>query len=214
MNPPIRGSAAIAFVTLAMTVAAMFCGCETPGHSLAESAVGQIRDGQSTRAEIDRVFGEPSQVTSSPDGRTLYLYQRYYGPDQFDPNGFAVPRRDEANLILLSVLFSPAGTVEKHLRSHTRPSIDRIQLSTGRKFSPEALARISPGKTTRADLTGWFGAQWSEQLTLSGHRLALWFHADAYNLSNGVETQALEVVMDDAGNVHTYRVTKHNPWKN
>jgi outer membrane protein assembly factor BamE (lipoprotein component of BamABCDE complex) len=190
----------------------LLAGCESPGRSLAKSAVDQIRDGQTTQAEVDRIFGEPMQITRSPDGRTLYLYQRFYGPDRYNPS--LPPRRDESNLQLLSVLFNPAGVVQKHLYSHTQPNIDRIQLTTGRKLGSEDLGRITPGKTTRAELATWFGSHWSEELTLSGHRLISWLYADAYNVGGRVEVQALEVVLDDTGIVQTFRVTKRDPWRN
>jgi hypothetical protein len=153
------------------------------------------------------------QMTKSPAGRTLYLYQRYYGPDRYDPSNFA-PRRDESNLFLLSVLFSPEGIVEKHVCSHTQPDVDRIRRSAGRKLGQEELGRIVPEKTTRAELAAWFGPNWSEELTLSGHRLVVWLYADAYNVGGRVEVQALEVVLDDAGKVLTFRVTKRDPWRN
>lgn len=191
-----------------------FSGCETPGHSLEQSAVDQIRDGQTTKAEIDKVFGEPMQMTKSAENHTLYYYQRYYGPDRFDPNGMAAPRRDESNLLILTVLFNPAGVVEKHLYSHTQPDMDRTLWRTGRKLGAEELARITPEKTTRADLAKWFGPHWSEELTLSGHRLVVWLYADAYNVGGRVEVQALEALLDDTGTVLTFRVTKRDPWRN
>ena len=193
---------------------ALLAGCETPGRSLAKSAIDQIRDGQTTKAEIDQIFGEPMQMAKSPEGHTLYLYQRFYAPDRYDPSGFAAPRRDESNLLILSILINPSGVVEKHLFSHTKPEIDRTQWRTGRKLSAEDLARIIPQKTTRAELTKWFGPHWSEELTMSGHRLALWYYADAYNVGDRVEVQALEVLLDDAGTVLTFRVTKRDPWRN
>jgi outer membrane protein assembly factor BamE (lipoprotein component of BamABCDE complex) len=201
-------------IWFAPLTAVLLAGCETPGRSLAKSAVDQIRDGQTTRPEIDKVFGEPMQMTKSPEGHTLYLYQRFYEPDHYNPSGFAAPRRDESNLLLLSVLFNPDGVVQKHLYSHTQPDIDRIHLSTGRKLGPEELGRIVPQKTTRDELASWFGAHWYEELTLSGHRLVAWLYADAYNVGGRVEVQALEVVLDDTGIVQTFRVTKRDPWRN
>ena len=190
----------------------LLASCESPGRSLAKSAVDQIRDGQTTKAEIEKVFGEPMQMTKSPDGRTLYLYQRFYGPDRYNPS--LPPRRDESNLLLLSILFNPEGVVQKHLYSHTQPNIDRIHLSTGRKLTQEDLGRITAQKTTRTELASWFGPHVSEELTLSGHRLVVWYYADAYNFSGRAEVQALEVIVDDAGTVLSFRVTKRDPWRN
>ena len=192
----------------------LLAGCESPGRSLAKSAVDQIRDGQTTKAEVEKIFGEPMQMTKNPSGHTLYLYQRFYGPDHYDPSSYAPPRRDESNLLLLSILFNPEGIVQKHLYSHTQPNIDQIQLSTGRKLGQEELGRIAPQKTTRTELANWFGPHVSEELTLSGHRLVVWYYADAYNFSGRAEVQALEVVLDDAGLVQTFRVTKRDPWRN
>ena len=204
-------------IALAAVVAlsgVLLAGCESPGRSLAKSAVDQIRDGQTTRAEIEKVFGEPLQMTKSPAGRTLYLYQRFYGPDMYHPSGIPAPRRDESNLFVLSVLFNPSDIVEKHLYSHTQPDIDRMRLSAGRKLGSEQLAKIQPQKTTRAELATWFGPHVVEFLTLDGRKQVNWEYADAYNIGGRVEVQALEVIVDDSGTVLSFRVTKRDPWRN
>jgi outer membrane protein assembly factor BamE (lipoprotein component of BamABCDE complex) len=194
-------------LSFALLTIGLLSGCETPGQALKKSAVEQIRDGQTTKAEVDKIFGEPMQMTKSPEGRTLYLYQRFYGPDVQTRGGFD-PRRNESNLIILSVLFNGAGVVEKHLYSHTQPNVDRSMASAGARLGPDELKRIVPKKTTRAELGAWFGVHWSEQLTLSGHRLVTWLYLDAFNLTSRVDVQALEVVVDDAGTVLDFRVTK------
>ena len=193
---------------------AFLAGCESPGRSLAQSAVDQIRDGQTTRAEIEKIFGEPLQMTKSPAGKTLYLYQRFYGPDVYSRTSIASPRRDESHLFVLSVLFNPADVVEKHLYSHTLPDIDRLRLSAGRRLNSEQLAQIQPQKTTHAELATWFGPHVSEFLTLNGSRQVNWEYADAYNVGGRVELQVLEAIVDDAGTVQSFRVTKRDPWRN
>ena len=195
-------------LSLALLAIGLLAGCETPGQALKKSEVEKIRDGQTTKAEVDKIFGEPMQMTKSPEGRTLYLYQRFYGPDVETRGGFGDPRRNESNLLILSVLFNGAGVVEKHLYSHTQPDVDRRMASAGHKLGPGELNRIIPKKTTRTELSAWFGAHWSEQLTLSGHHLVTWLYLDAFNLTSRVDVQALEVVVDDAGTVMDFRVTK------
>jgi outer membrane protein assembly factor BamE (lipoprotein component of BamABCDE complex) len=196
-------------VSLVLLAFGLLAGCESPGRSLAKSAVEKIRDGQTTKAEIDTIFGEPTQMTKSPAGHTLYYYERFYGPDAQSSSSFD-PRRNESDLLSLSVLFNPAGIVVKHLYSHTQPEIDRSMRNAGRKLNAEELNRIIPRKTTRAELATWFGAPWSEQLTLSGHHLVAWFYADALNVTGHVDVQALEVVIDDTGTVQDFRVTKRD----
>ena len=188
-----------------------FCfltGCESPGRALKQSAIAQIRDGQSTVADIEKIFGEPMQMTKSPNGAMLYYYERFYGPSVM--GGSTDPRRNESDLLGLSVLFNPSGVVQKHLYSHTRPDIDRRMLNAGQKLNADLLKNVTPRKTTREELAAWFGAPWSEQLTLSGHRLLLWLYADALNVTGRVDVQALEVVVDDRGTVLDFRVTKRD----
>jgi outer membrane protein assembly factor BamE (lipoprotein component of BamABCDE complex) len=196
-------------VSLALFTFALLTGCESPGRALDESAVAQIRDGQTTKAEIDTIFGEPTQMTKSPAGHTLYYYERFYGPDRQSAFSFD-PRRNESDLLSLSVLFNPAGIVVKHFRSHTQPEIDRRMRNAGSKLNAGELNRILPRKTTRAELAAWFGAPWSEQLTLSGQHLVAWLYADANNVAGRVDMQALEVIIDDAGVVQDFRVTKRD----
>jgi hypothetical protein len=119
---------------LCSLVLILFTGCESPGRALAKSAVGQIRDGQTTRAEVDKIFGEPRQMTKSPAGKTLYAYHRFYGP-----SSTGGPFADESHLLVLTVLFSPSDVVEKHLFSHTRPNVSTRMGRAGREFTTEEL---------------------------------------------------------------------------
>ncbi len=189
---------------LALLAIGLLAGCETPGQALKKSEVEKIRDGQTTKAEVDKIFGQPTQMTKSPEGRTLYYYERFYGPS----TQIGTPFGDESNLLILSVLFNATGVVEKHLYSHTQPNVDRRMASAGHRLGPDELNRIIPKKTTRTELAAWFGAHWSEQLTLSGHRLVTWLYLDAFNLTSRVDVQALEVIVDDSDTVLNFRVTK------
>lgn len=190
---------------LTLAILALATGCETPGQSLAKAAVDQIRDGTTTRGEIEKIFGQPKQMTRSPQGKTLYYYERFYGPSQ-SSMAFA----DEAHLMVLTVLFGANDLVEKHHYSHTKPDVNRRMARAGQKFESSDLARITPQKTTRAELNSWFGPHWAEQLTLSGHVMIVWLHVNAMNAIGRVETEALEVLMDNSGKVATFRVTRRD----
>jgi len=89
-----------------------------------------------------------------------------------------------------------------------------MRLSAGRKLSSEQLAKIQPQKTTRAELTSWFGPHVVEFLTLDGRKQVNWEYVDAYNMGGRVEVQALEVIVDDSETVLSFRVTKRDPWRN
>jgi hypothetical protein len=47
-------------------------------------------------------------------------------------------------------------------------------------------------------------------LTLSGQVVVAWLYADAFNVTGRVDVQALQVILDDAGKVATFRVTKQD----
>jgi len=195
---------------LVLVVLGLVTGCESPGRSLDKSAVDQIRDGQTTRAEVERIFGEPKEMTKSPAGKTLYHYERFYGPFNSGQAGMAAPFADESSLLILTVLFNPGDIVEKHLYSQTKPDVSRRMLRAGVKLGTDELARIVPEKTTRAELASWFGPHWSEELTLSGHTMVVWVYADAFNVTGRVAGQALQVIVDETGKVLTFRVTKQD----
>ncbi len=108
------------------------------------------------------------------------------------------------------MLFNPGDVVEKHLFSHTKPDVSRRMLRAGRKLGTDELARIIPEKTTRAELTSWFGPHWSEELTLSGNVMVVWLYADGFNVTGRVAVQALQVIVDETGKVSTFRVTKQD----
>lgn len=63
---------------LAATVAATaaMSGCATVGHDFATQNVDQIRIGQTSRADIERMFGEPWR-TGLKDGQRTWTYGKY-----------------------------------------------------------------------------------------------------------------------------------------
>ena len=141
-------------------------------------------------------------MTKSHEGKTLFYYERFYGPSA-QASAFS----DESHMLALSILFNSRDVVEKHLYSHTNPDVNRRSTRVGRKLSEHELARIVPGRTTRAELSTWFGPHWSDRLTFTGGRQLVWLYADGYTLASNVALQALEVLVDEAGTVQNFRTT-------
>ena len=63
---------AIALVVLSLTVA----GCATVGQDFATHNVDQIEIGETTRADIQTMFGEPWR-TGTEDGKRTWTYGKY-----------------------------------------------------------------------------------------------------------------------------------------
>lgn len=88
-------------------VLAAIVGCATVGKDFATHNVDQIRIGETTRAEIQELFGEPWR-TGIEDGKRTWTYGKY----KWSAFG-------DAETTDLVVRFSPDGTVSSYVYNTT-----------------------------------------------------------------------------------------------
>lgn len=88
-------------------VLAAIVGCATVGSDFATHNVDQIRIGETTRAEIQELFGEPWR-TGIEDGKRTWTYGKY----KWSAFG-------DAETTDLVVRFNPDGTVSSYVYNTT-----------------------------------------------------------------------------------------------
>lgn len=88
-------------------VLAAIVGCATVGNDFATHNVDQIRIGETTRAEIQELFGEPWR-TGIEDGKRTWTYGKY----KWSAFG-------DAETTDLVVRFNPDGTVSSYVYNTT-----------------------------------------------------------------------------------------------
>lgn len=93
-------------LSLAMVMAAMV-GCATVGKDFATHNVDQIQIGETTRADIQEMFGEPWR-TGIEDGKRTWTYGKY----KWSAFG-------DAETTDLVVRFNPDGTVSSYVYNTT-----------------------------------------------------------------------------------------------
>lgn len=102
MGPVMRVKLGVLAVALVL-----FAGCATVGQDFATHNVDQIRLGETTRAEIQEMFGEPWR-TGLKDGKRTWTYGKY----RWSAIG-------EAQTTDLVVTFDDDGTVESYVYNTT-----------------------------------------------------------------------------------------------
>lgn len=82
--------------------------------------------------------------------------------------------------------------------------------SSGREMAPDQLARIQPGKTTKAQMIAMFGPPLSHGYDSSGKMMMLWHYAYVGPFGAGMRQQILSVLIDEKDLVEKYTVTDNN----
>src|SRR5689334_10902044 len=100
-----------------VTVAAalMVAGCSSPAKRLEPSVVGQIQEGVTTRADIERQFGKPDNAIIGSNRRTLVVYEYGRVKPSAEPTTLSILPTPIGTVCLrtLTVLYDDADRVEK-----------------------------------------------------------------------------------------------------
>jgi hypothetical protein len=192
------------FAATLCALAVLGTGCLTPGQRLEPQVISQIHDGMS-RDEVHRLVGRPGVTVSGPEFRTLdehwFLFDRPRATFGFGTNDGSFVLRD------LHVLYSASRVVEK-FRFHegtVRYDSKFAKVLLGTPISPEALAAIQKGTSTRAELEQRLGPPASVGLNLEGLEIYVWIFVDAPALGSA-RVKELLVTLNDEGVVQDFVV--------
>ncbi len=196
----------VVFLTLVLAVT----GCVSPAGKLDESLVAQIRDGSSTRQEVERVFGQPKSSITGSNDKEVAVYQFFRMYEKDDPMSAKRVRR-RIHLRMLSVLYGKDNRVEKHhlYESDTKGSATATGARVGSSVRPAQLALINKGSTTREDLIEYLGNPLGEHLTVEGELMLIWLYLEGNGpMSFAPRAQILEVILNEGGTVHDFQVVQ------
>lgn len=177
-------------------------GCATPAERLDVNVVQNIREGSSTRAEVEKLLDRPYSMVTGANGRTLAFYEFAV----LGRTGFAGPR--QLHTRRLSVLYDSAFVVERKLLSDSATAYhvgwrDRLGQPLDRT---EVIQAMRP-QVTRAELIERFGPPTVETLTIDGGTAAGWVALEqASGWRGGLREQILEVTFDENGVVRDYKI--------
>jgi outer membrane protein assembly factor BamE (lipoprotein component of BamABCDE complex) len=177
-------------------------GCATPARRLDTDVLQHVREGESSRAEVEKLLGRPLSLVTGPTGRTLAVYEFA----NFGNQGFTGPR--QLNSRRFSLLYDPNFVVEKKLlsASATRYRVgwkDRL----GQPLDRAEIVRTMRPQVTRNELIEKFGPPTVESLTVDGGTAAGWIALEQASVVwGGLHEQILEVVFDESGVVKDYKI--------
>jgi len=101
-------------------------GCASVGTKIDMAQVQQIKKGSTTRADMERMFGKPMNVSLMPDGRTMamWFYSKASNNVQnFIPVVNLVQTKIDTQTQTLQVFFSPDGVVESFATNDSNSAI-------------------------------------------------------------------------------------------
>ncbi|MFO1476300.1 MAG: hypothetical protein U1F98_06580 [Verrucomicrobiota bacterium] len=174
-----------------LILSALLMGCDTPAERLEPEAVATIQPGVTTKKQVLQEFGRP-KGTLTGRGRTLLYFERDY---QGGRMGMAPT--EPVSVVGLSVLFDQNDRVIRTLLSSHNWGVmpARGAPMVGTRVSPEAIAAIQVGKTTRKELIAMIGQPDREALTLGGSVVISWNYWQ--RVLNRQSIQSLQVYLDD-----------------
>ena len=207
---------------LALILVLILSGCVSPAEKLDNSLIAQIRDGSSTREEVERLLGKPKVETTGSNGKRVAIYRHRESYKHGDEStaltlGPEYPEtiytKAEGQLLMrtLSVLFGPDGRVERHHFYESRTAISQNLVNTklGAVVRPAQLAHIFRGQTQRSDLVQHFGEPLTEELTAFGNLVLSWIYLEGSgNVDFAPRGQLFEVTATLGGTVRDFRVVQ------
>lgn len=197
------------FAFLAILLIAI-TGCVSPAKKLDPSLVSQIKEGVTTRQEVETLFGQPREAATGANQKTLAYYrfqQAYRNPGWV---GAYEGHLGSVGIRTLSVLYDNKETVEKFLvsQSNTVVSRDENGISAGRIIPEETFAKIIKGITSKGEVIQWLGPATTKTLTVEGDQWFRWNFARKGRWAADNQVQEFGVIFDDENFVKDFGVIK------
>jgi outer membrane protein assembly factor BamE (lipoprotein component of BamABCDE complex) len=195
---------------LSVAAALATAGCSSPGKRLEPSMVNQIREGETTRDEVEKHFGKPENAITGSNRRTLVIYEYGRLKPSAEPTSLSILPTPIGTVRLrtLTVLYDDADRVEKKVFHESVTPYERnmSSVSAGTAVEEADLSSIKAGRTTGAELRKRFGYPMGKTMTIDGHLVLVWHYGKAAGRfeprfkrqSLLVEMNASDVVIDYA----------------
>lgn len=157
---------------------------------------------------VRQTLGSPTYFEQSRSGRAVETYEAL----ETIFGSYGVPERDEAlEIRQFSVRYDAGGKVERTL--YHRGVLDGFTMnfsrSLGPEITPEKVARVRSGQTTRAEVEALFGPASTARLDLDDDVRLEWIY-DFVDMAAAVMPgrvfRLIEVTVDAAGVVRSVKV--------
>lgn len=196
-------------------VAVLSSGCATTGFikKFDQAKISQIKEGETTRAEVEQLLGPPTWCSMNPLTQEITL--GYFGDAHVDnpihedvigvlffPLSMFLPQHFTCKSQIVSVTISVDGKatkIYKQLRQSTgvggffQPSI------YGNKIDFAKVAQIHEGETTTAELEKLLGVP--QLITEESHEVVTWTYEWNWQKGERHQHQSVVVTLDPQGKV-------------
>lgn len=201
--------------TITPVVLLIVAGCSTPARRLDVAPVRQIVPGNSTVQQVEEIFGPPPVKLTGANGKTV---ARYFHRTMFRSEEASRYERHwrpgELRVRTLSVLYSPAGLVEKKLHDESITPVHRSRdwLEAGPMLRPDEPAYIKRQLTSADDLIKRYGEPTSRALDTDGRTCLIWLYLkDRTDRLGQPVGRMLVVILDDQNLVLDHTLLEENP---
>jgi hypothetical protein len=192
---------------VACGISLLVSGCQSRP-PLNREALQQIKEGVSTRPEVEKMLGKADDVLSGANQKTLTMYQ----DRRIRMKLHLLKDEYEYSFLSAYFLFEPEGILERKFVSDTQTT-STIQWgvrTVGEPITSDKLAKVIPKLTTYEQVRELFGPPISEALTINGAIVRRWTFLRETMIS-GPNLQMIEAYFDDADHLVDYVVRDDVP---
>ena len=199
------------FSLLALSL--LLAGCASYSKRLEVPTVKKIQPQQSTRADVEKLFGRPKESVVGPNEITVarYFFREYHKSTDASWHN----RRDNPGWILfrtLTIAYNRSNIVERKLHDESVTQIYRTNawFHAGPSLTRESISFVKKGGSTETDLRAKFGEPASRTFDDNGHVMLLWFNIKTRETTwSNPTVQRLKVVLDNLSVVQDYALVEH-----
>jgi hypothetical protein len=198
------------FTALVSLLTTLLVGCVSNARRLDVPAVAKIKVGSTTTAEVEKIFGRPSETVIGPKERAVARY--YFREFRVKNDVRAYERHEHPGDILfrtLSLRYGPDRIIEQKLHDESVTPIHRLNewFAAGPTLLPENLNFIRKDATTKAELTDALGEPTSQTMDVQGLPVLIWIGGKVRrDRLADAEVRQLIVLLNERGMVKDYAV--------
>lgn len=174
-------------------------GCHSPGHKLEPELISQIKEGTTTRVQVESIFGAPKRVFTGATQKTLTLHK--YQVNRPNPGWRGAAEGNAGSILLrsLTALYDSNQVVEKLSYHESSTVVRRTRDGIVIGWPPDNadFTKIIKNITSRGELLQWYGAPTMQTLTIDGERLLCWGFRQRGAFAIQTRDQEFQVILDE-----------------
>lgn len=198
-------------ITLLLLLVLAVTGCMSTACRLDPVVLKEIKQGVTTRTEVEKTLGKPLSEMNGSNHKTVvsYDYTRLRPSSQVPSPGILPSYAGTLLIRSVGILYDKNQTVEKVTFHEATTSFHRQMSSywVGQVIEEKDLNQVIKGASTVGDVERFFGPAMGKGLTVEGRPYFVWFYRmvrTRFNLKR--QQQSLFVYFDNLGIVQDYAV--------